>query len=279
MPSSCKAMIQTGEGVIRQCNNKPRHDQDTCRVHKNFFRKDIWISKVLYGQAPILCSGCKNASSVFHANHIHETIQSGRVSLEKEDVKNIPNEDKYIDIYRLLCSSNRINPLWNIKLLVKTTIHYTWLIAQGLDVPYYFESVIENENMTGLTILRFFLPYWSSVRKFRPIIHSIIEQLFETNFKMLPIALYDEKFILNYLTQDNIPDVKEYVSELLIPMMFKDKKKIKKLYRARIDPLKEELMMKMWAPERIEAYQEKYGIFLLDDLDPWLMATATGPRV
>lgn len=277
--SPCQAMIQTGSGEIRQCNNKPRHGLDTCRVHKDFFRKDKWISKVLYGQAPILCSGCKNASSVFHANHIHTTIQSGRVVLEKEDVKAIPSEDKYIDIFRLLCSSNCINPLWNIKLLVRTTVHYTWLVAQGLNMPFYFDSILENENMTGLLVIRYFLPYWSVVPKVRPIIHCLIEQMFDTNYKMLPIALYDEKYILNYLTQDNLTDVKEYVSEVLIPMMFKDKKKIKKLYRMRIDSLKEELMMKMWSPERIEAYQEKYGIFLLDDFDTELMATGRGPRV
>ena len=279
MPSSCKAMIHTPTGEIRQCNNKPRHSQDTCRVHKHFFRKDIWISKVLYGRAPFLSLRSKNSSSVFHANHICETIQSGRVILNKEDVKAIPQSDQYIDIFRLLCSFNCIHPVWNIRLLVKAVVHYVWLIAQGIPTNGYLDSIVNNENLSGLTAVRILLPYWSKVPKVRPILHIIFEDFLEHHSKTKSISLYSNKYILDVLTEDNLPDTKEYVSDLLLPIIVKNRKQNKKIYRDRLDAIKEELMMKMWAPERIEAYQEKYGIFLLDDLDEWLMATATGPRV
>lgn len=282
----CKAMVRAASDtdakiqILRQCRCQARNNQDTCSTHKNFFNTESWVLNVLCGNHfPSLCLGSQDLSTLYHVEHICETIMSKRVVLTQMDVKSIPAEDKNLDVMRVLSSFSSIHPFWNIKLLVKMLVHYTWLIANEIPCKKYLNSIIQNENMSGLMILRIFMPFWGKVTTMRPIIDCILEELLDNNTKMYTISMYNDKFLREYLTMDKISDVEAYISDRLLPLIHQNRKIARQIYKDRIDSMKEELMMKMWAPERIEAYYEKHGIFLLDECDPWLMAVAHGPRV
>ena len=281
----CKAMVRAASDtdtkiqILRQCRCQARNGQDTCGTHKNFFNPSTWTLNVVYGNYfPSLSLDSQDPSTIFHVEHICETMLTKRIVLTQTDVNSIPAEDKNIDVMRVLSCFSSIHPLWNIKLVVKMLVHYTWLVVNQIPCENYLKSFIQNENMSGLMILRIFMPFWGKVTTMRPIIDLVLEELLDKNTKMYTLSLYHDKFLREYLTMDKYPDLDAYVSDRLLPLIHQNRKIARQIYKDRIDSMKEELMMKMWAPERIEAYYEKHGIFLLDECDPWLMAVAHGPR-
>ncbi len=296
----CKAIVHAMSDVhprsmiIRQCKSQARHGADTCRVHDDYFRTEPWMNRILCGENfPTLVLSSKDASTEVHKNHILETLRSKRVVMTHQDFRSIPNTEANMDIYRLLCGVSYIHPSWNILLLVRNFVHYVWLLAQNLPHKSYLDTILHNPNMTDLYILRLFIAYWAKCAKLRPIIDIVIRELLENDSKLFTVSLYSEKYILDFMSKKNanedsslIPELQKYMIEEILPIIRNNRKISRQICKDRIDTVnsalqmsvKEELVMKMWAPERIEAYYEKYGIFLLDEADPWLMAIAHGPR-
>jgi hypothetical protein len=296
----CKAIVHTHADeaprpmIIRQCKSQAMHGADTCRVHKDYFRTEPWMNRILCGENfPILVLSSKDASTEVHKKHILETLLSKRVILTHQYVKQIPNTEQNMDVYRLLCEVSYIHPSWNILLLVRNFVHYVWLLAQNLPHKSYLDSILHNPNMTDIYILRLFVSYWAKCSKLRPIIELVINDLLENDSKMFTVSLYSEKYLLDFMsngkpTEDAslILDVQKYMREVILPIIRENRQISRQICKDKLDTIqpalqmsvKEELMMKMWAPDYIESYYEKYGIFLLDECDPWLMATAHGPR-
>lgn len=265
----------------RPCANKARTGHDSCASHKTFFQKDVWVKRFLYAQnnEHVLLEYPEDTSAGRLEKHVRETLASGRFSLTEQDVKNIPTQDTCSDVFFLLCSLPQVDPKWNKRLLLSSLNYYfnlhRYLSESGqLDNPYSLHRtriapILNNPNMTFGQTLKFMLKIKQKKEYTQALAHlpvgghqSVFDALF-LDYKGEYIW-YSDEFLTSALVPEESTQLHEYFKTQVLPQLKRRAKQIRQAKRVTLDPIKEQLVAKVYHPKNVERWLNEGGWELLD---------------
>ena len=244
-------------------------ESDFCYMHQTLSPEQIkkrWINKYILG---LDGTGFFFAYTKKRAEKIHADLASGFIRLDQRDIDLIPAQDKYIDIYVLLCSIGVATPQLNKKLYIKT-LHYFFRTSAA---ALLYNNIVINQKIKEHIILK--SP--ETLEHFLlniPLLYKLQAQIFLVNQYLFPSIV---QFVNSILDSDVmkvyswIPHreilhnsvVKElgpshpmtiyYESRLLpdLQELYSTEKQIKK---AKIFCIQEDLMAKTWHPGRFQEW-------------------------
>lgn len=250
---------------LRQCRNWSMVDTDFCYAHRNLTPKTIkkrWLKRYIRGTSsyPIYTiSYTKQKSNILHA------LQSGRIVLTAEDIRRLPPQSRYADIYLLLIEHHIVQPGVHPH-LEKAIMGYYYFLLRHFphhDLEPAIRLAIQNYLIlySGKTFYNFLYSLSSPMDDHENLHRRITEQITTfldsdaaKEFSWYPHSDLDglrieyEKHLgkdhafTKCLVQRWLPDIKElYVTE-------------KAIQKIKMDQCKEEIMMVCWHPSRIEKY-------------------------
>ena len=251
------------------------NDSDLCHAHRNMtpeLYKERWFQFYILGQRP-------NNQVLFRANptirnktlktRILTPLLSGDIKLTAKDLAAIPPRDRFIDIFVLLLENGFADEKNNTKLMVRIFMYYVryHLIREDLrairsNALNALITIIERLIKTRARTLASFvytlpdvltnLPdYYNTEAIFCPMLLELMDSDAAKELCWYPktgeiIKRYEKtdigKGYLSFLQGRWLPDLRE---------LYQTEKQIQK---AKMDYVKEELMMNRWHPDRLWHY-------------------------
>lgn len=275
----CKAIKNNN---YRPCGNKARHGHETCSSHKNFYQKDVWVKRFLYGQADeeILLGYPKDSAAGRLEQHVREVLTSGRFTITYEDVKAIPAIIRFSDIFLILCELPNVIPTWNSRLLISTISWYYYIShhRHELDAdfnPYllhrkHISPILKNPNMTFGQTLKFMLKAKQMRDTTDALLHHVPLWTYETAFESLFLdykdeyVWYSDEFLTKALCPTNAETAQNYFKAQILPRLKRRAPQIRRAKKVGMDALKLQIVEKVFHPKNVGTWLEAGGWPLLD---------------
>ena len=263
---SCKAL----KSNLKQCRNWCCKDSDFCLQHSALSKetlKDRWVSLYLLGE------GSLSIYTVFNRRNedkILLDLQSGWITLTKEDIRKIPNQQRFIDIYLFLMENGFTERGANMKLeftslwfLMQLLVNFPELTSHDRLDPLV--KLIERNLVlaSGKTLYDFLMwiryPVVGRPRLTQALVTYIPKFLDTEAAKELSWYPRDEldKLRIEY---ENTPGKEHPLTKCLVLRWLLDLKELyqteKAIQKIKMDQCKEELMMNRWHPDRVLKYLE-----------------------
>lgn len=211
--------------------------------------------------------------------HVRQTLASGRFCITEQDVKNIPALDRSSDVFLLLCQLPQIDPKWNKKLLLSSLNYYfnlhRYLSESGhLHNPYLLHQkrilpILNNPNMSFGQTLKFMLKLKQQKEYTQHLAHLPLgryQAIFDTLFLDYKgeYTWYSDEFLTSALVPEESAQLHEYFKAQVLPQLKRRAKQIRQAKRVTLDPIKEELVAKVYHPKNVEHWLNEGGWELLD---------------
>lgn len=278
------------------CLATARNGFDTCAEHKDYFLEHIWCDRFLWKESnSILCNYEPSTSQQeILYKHVVETIRSRRVSVGKSEIARIPANNSHIILFIVLLREGLAHTAWNKELFNLVISYYIiyrsfGFIQQPLHLfipgiaeePNYFvdtllnifgysdKQVLEEQNFQPNT---FNIPMDTFVITIQETIVTILQELIDqTNLRYISFA--DTRYLQNCLLfaarvdkyAENEPVV-VFINTRILPLLKAQYLVCKQFLRQYRDPIKEELVMNYWHPNRVAKMLEMYG----DNFDDYI---------
>lgn len=253
------------------CGNLARQGHDTCACHKNFYQKRVWLqfSKVLLGYGENLGMGRLE-------KHVRGVIASGRFTFTEEDIASIPATNENTDLFLILCEDPSVDPNWNKRLALQAVSFYfemqSFIEGSGSYRIYQqrLYPLLKNPHMGFARTLRFMLFVKFKRDTTRALMHleprpaaPSFDPLF-LDYKG-EYALYSEEHLCAELVHPSASkNLDAYFKNDIMPRLKQRKAEIKSAKKASMDPLKEELVAKVFHPKNVARWLDVGGFELLE---------------
>lgn len=292
MTSPCKAFRKSD---FQPCQKHARNGHSTCHSHRNFYTKPYWKALFFSLDSPYLPIGLdypqtSNLGRIQTA--IVYALENNLVVLTQEDCASIacPSPRQFhlpqksaVDLWTILVRTGKVRPSWNIPLtkftiftFARMRLPYLLDIAPTLDkrLGAFLEhpSVEPHkvlENVLGYTflLLRTRLSLADSVKEdtFRFIIREFTEHSsFKRSLFLPPSNLTKE---LEKISLDLISNEwRTFLTNAIVNSVLAKRSEVKDFHHNYVEIFKEELVMKVFHPSRVEKWLEEGGFELLEML-------------
>lgn len=266
----CKALKES----LSRCNGSAVKDCVYCTFHSNMtpeIYKERWIQKYLLAKNSNLFLWKHNQGP---RTAILSDLESRFVSLTPEDIALIPNKDRSIDLFTLLClngyATREMRPdLWlrGATLLIK----YIWYNEPtmqsilGEALLYDADSfIVFIENIPLLEYSRSH-PHFE---RFMLTLSMFLTKCLK--FDMISDFCWREPCYLSIVEiyENELKDntLVKYMKESWIPALKEIRLNEKRIQKAKMLHCKEDLMAAAWHPKRVEHYLDVGGFKLLDNM-------------
>lgn len=262
---ACQAITPS----LRCCRNWSMLDSQFCHAHQGITpgqMKKRWFNKYVLGfdgTGPFFFGYSKTMGQ-----KIQSDLASGLVSLEPRDIDLIPAQDRYIDIFVLLCSIGVATPQMNKRLYIKA-LHYFFRTSG----PRFLYDLLINEKIQEHLILK----NTETLEQFLlhlPLVYKLQSHLFLLNQNLLPnmidfvnsilesetMKAYSwvphRQMILDAVVKELGPthSMTTYYDSRLLPDLQEIYNTEKQIQKVKMFCIQEDLMAKTWHPDRFQEW-------------------------
>jgi hypothetical protein len=264
----CLAIKQDGRYCRNYClSNNPHF----CKQHVNLSREELtrrWKNRYLVAGG---------GSRMLHPRHRQkvqkalELLQEGVVTIHLDDLKALHNDERYIDIYVILCDYLHCDYTVNLELYLATTLILLRTI-EFANPNYLFGLLVDRLILRSSKVLERFLYIVAILAKHdnsmptRPQFHQFMMSLLETDVAKEFSWNYDGQVVyLQELHKIEVSRIyKDFIEQRWLPDLKELYKSEKQIQKAKMSHCKEELMMICWHPDRVAHWLETGGWPLFD---------------
>lgn len=289
MTTPCKAFRKSD---FQPCQKHARNGHHTCYSHRNFYTKPYWKNLFCSLDSPYLPVGL-DYSQTSTLGRIEAAVvyalENNLVVLTQEDCASLPcpsprefhlQQRSAVDLWTLLVRSGKVDPTWNVPLTKFAIFTFARMrlpslldIAPSLDKrlgAFLTHEKVEAhkflENVLGYLFLLLRTRHFSEdVKKeaFRFVIREFTEHpSFKESLFMQGSALTEQlqKIPVDLLSEE----WKTTLRTLIVNEVMPKRQEVKTFHHSYVEIFKEELVMKVFHPNRVEKWLEEGGFELLD---------------
>ena len=271
MEAVCKAITFRD---YTPCKNMAMQGKETCSCHKKFYNREVWIKNFIKGQNrhgdTVLLGYTSTESTMYRLEkHVHDVLTSGKVKVTKEDIASLPCSDSHVDIFLILCELPYVNPEWNKSLLLRS-ISYYYNMARILSptplLPLQrvrLDPMRNNKNMGFARTLKYMLKLKDKREKTGVLMHQAdttpYEQIIQAYFTDYNHAYswYSEEALVSLILPHNV--CPKYFNLTVIPLLKQNGKQVRRAKKTFMDPMKEEIVAKVFHPQNVERWFNEGG--------------------
>jgi len=289
MATACKAFRKSD---FQPCQKQARNGHHTCYSHRNFYSKPYWKNLFFSLDSPYLPLGVgyskESVVGRIEAAVVY-ALENNLVVLTQEDCATIScpppqqfhfQQQTAVDLWTILVRTGKVDPTWNIPLtkfciytFAKMRLPYLLDVAPSLDKrlgaflecpkiePHKFM-----ENVIGYLSLFLAQRNYPDTIKKETIQYVIREFTEHPAFKrslFLPSEILTQeiqRIPANLLTEE----WRHYLTNIIVQDVRTKRQDVKAFHHQYVENFKEELVMKVFHPNRVEKWLEEGGFELLD---------------
>ncbi len=278
---------------FQPCKNHARHHHTTCSSHKHFYNKEQWKRMFFSLDSPYLPTGVGYEQTTL-VGRIEAAIQysltNDLIVLTPADCAGIPcppperfhllQAPTAVDLWTILVSTGKVNPKWNENLTKFTLFHFARMrtpavldVAPSLEIrlgPFLKHPAMSPHKLLGYVLSLLYL----IIRN-----RTYSEELKQTSYQTVIDEFTDHPsykastFLTDSILTQNISDVpanimpdeqKQYLKNALLKAVRGKREGFKAFHHNHVEKFKEELVMKVFHPTKVEKWLTEGGFELLD---------------
>jgi hypothetical protein len=266
--------------IFTPCGRKTTEGTtDLCFEHQDFYTQDQWIRRHITHPKRgnyVLLGHQKGSVMRNLEDHIRHATKE-RVIVSEETIRSLAAVEKYVDVYRLLCENEYVDPLWNkdlFNLSITSFLKRRKAVFSGFwpQVHSYFHSYLTNSNFGPTLFFFHFLRILVKMKK-QAEIHAyyqdieydaIIHEFFAPEDEQLLQSLFDDcclcsKEYLALAARCKDPKTQEFFFTVIYPYFQAQKKKIRQERKEKGDDLKREIVENVYHPRNVERWLNTGG--------------------
>jgi hypothetical protein len=259
---------------LNDCRNWSCLDSDFCHAHRTISQevfKDRWFKRYVLRWDRFTVYQRRNEQKML------SDLETKRVVLTKEDIRKIPAQDRFADIYLLLMDHGYVQRGTNVPLECTILWFYMRILSNfPEDDLSTLRKLIEKTMVlsSGQTLYDFLLWISSALmgrsrltRKMIDYIPTLLDTEAAKQLSWFPRDTLD-KLRLEY---EKVLGAEHPITRCLVERWLLDLKELyqteKAIQKIKMNQCKEELMMDRWHPQRLQKYLDMgYDIEQLDDI-------------
>ena len=246
---------------MKPCRNYAVSGDDFCACHDAKSLNKQWKKRYMSPSSPSLA-----LLSEAEMEHFVSQLNSGHIKVTKKDVERIPDDPKFIELYLFLIHGGFAEPFWNTKLYLKTILFLFELEQLGARNHPLFEPIVDVLITRDQDSFEKFLASAVVLVREGMIQRSFYPHLFALMLVFLempggiefcwsnPYARLGEKF--KEMLSESGQNFQHFLDARFWPEVREVLATQKGILKAKMDHIKEELMMNRWHPTRVELYLE-----------------------
>lgn len=289
MTSHCNAFRKSD---LQPCKKHSRNGHTTCSSHANFYTKANWTNLFFSLDSPYLPTGLDYPQTSLVGRiqaAIVYALENRLVVLTKEDCATIscpPPEQFYqhqrnaIDLWTILVRTGKVDPRWNLP-LTKFAI-FTFAMMRTplvIDIAPPLEkrmgAFLNHPSLEVSKLLENVLAYLSVLMRARLYPEGLVEAAYQfvvNEFTEHP-SFKGSLFLSDSILTENInkipanlitPERREFLRTLIINSTKNKRQDVKAFHHNYVETFKEELVMNVFHPRKVEKWLEEGGFELLD---------------
>lgn len=266
---------------LAPCGCKPKNGSDLCRNHQNFYEKDTWIERFLSRNSRQFLIGIDYPEHTFTRriqNVVEHSLNSGRIVLSKEDIKRLPENSDYVDIFTVMVRTGKINLTWNRRLIEHAVrVAMRGLSPQLLDLhlPVLEQRIVPllrspflNDRRFYIVIVSCLLCYKKNLEQERAVdavrhMENFVREIL--NHPVMEGRLLTGSDYIKGLARAHTEDWNDtLLNSGFLDMLRQKQVALKTEKRARMMVHKEGIVKTVFHPDKVERWLEEGGEELVD---------------
>lgn len=266
---------------LAPCGCRPKAGSDLCSNHQNFYEKEIWIERFLSRNSTKFLLGIDYPEHTFTRriqNVVEHSLNSGRIVLTKDDIKRLPDNRDYADIFTVMVKTGKINPTWNKRLVehsVRVAMRGLSPHLLDLHLPVLEQRIVPFLRSPFLNDRQFYIVIVSCLLCYRKNLEQVaaVDAVrYMENFvrELLNHPVMEERILTgsDYIKGLARAHTEEWNTTLLdtgfLDMLRQKQTALKAQKRARMMPHKEGIVKTVFHPDKVERWLEEGGEELVD---------------